>query len=911
MTQPLFNAHKPLAHDVLRWQRQPLQGLFAPKSVALVGASEKPGSVGQALLSNLAAGDFAGRCYPINPKHAKMAGLPTFRDLAACPETPDLVVVATPAPTVPAVIQQAAEKGVKNAIVISAGFKERGSAGVELERQVAEIARRSDMRVLGPNCLGLMRPPSGLNATFAVPMARPGKVAFLSQSGALLSSILDWSLKRAVGFSAFVSMGSMLDLGWGDMFDYLSSDPHTKSILVYMESIGDARSFLSAAREVALSKPIIVLKAGRSAAGAAAAASHTGSLTGSDDVMDAAFKRCGVLRVGSIAELFNMAEALDKQPLPKGRRLAIITNAGGPGVLATDALLENGGEVAQLAPETLDALNQVLPEHWSHANPVDVLGDAGPQRYAQSLDIVAKDPHADGLLVILTPQSMSDAAGTAKALATVAPLLDKPVLASWMGGEEAGKGEAVLKAAGIPCFYYPDTAARTFNHLWRYQEELKSLYETPVRVDDGSLKGKVAVAGLIREVRASGRCIMTETESKGLLSAYGITVVETRVAKTVDEAVAMAESLGYPVVLKLNSLTVTHKTDVGGVKLNLKDPAGVRKAFGEISEGVASKHGPGHFDGVAVQPMLKLEGYELILGASVDPQFGPVLLFGTGGQLVEVFKDRALGLPPLNSTLARRMMEGSKIYAALQGVRGRKAVDLRRLEEVLVELSQLILDHPEIKELDLNPLLAGPQGILALDARVILHDQAVADAELPKAAIRPYPAEYAGAWKTRFGREFTLRPIRPEDEPKMAAFHATLAHQPNYQAYLGRVGAGDGQAHEKLLRLCMNDFDRQITLVAESGDQIVAVARLTRTGGGGRDAEFAMQVSQDWQGNGLGKELFKRLVDIGRREGLRRISAGIQPGEEAMVGLCKRAGFTVDQREGQVTASLELTAAAV
>lgn len=896
-----------LAHDVLGWQRQSLQGLFAPKSVALIGASEKPGSVGQALLANLAGGPFGERFYPINPKHDKMAGQKAYKSVSLLPETPDLVVLATPAPGIPALVQEAADKGVKSAIVISAGFKERGPSGVALESQVQAIARKAGMRVLGPNCLGLMRPPSGLNATFAVPMARPGKVAFLSQSGALLSSILDWSLKRHVGFSAFVSMGSMLDLGWADMFDYLASDPLTKSILVYMESIGDARSFMSAAREVALTKPIIVLKAGRSAAGAQAAASHTGSLTGSDDVLDAAFKRCGVLRVNSIAELFNMAEALDKQPRPKGKRLAIITNAGGPGVLATDALLENGGEVAPLDPATLEALNKVLPEHWSHGDPVDVLGDAGPERYAKSLEIVAKDPNADGIMVILTPQAMSDASGTAKALALQAQTLDKPVLASWMGGEEAGKGEAVLKAAGIPCFYYPDTAARTFNHLWRYNQELKSLYEVPQPVDDGSRRGREAVAQLLKEVRASGRTIMTETESKGLLSAYGISAVETRVATSVDEAVRVAEDIGYPVVLKLNSLTITHKTDVGGVKLNIKTPEQVRLAFAEIKAGVAAKHGAGHFDGVAVQPMLKLEGYELILGASVDPQFGPVLLFGTGGQLVEVFKDRALGLPPLNSTLARRMMEQSKIYEALKGVRGRKAVDLARLEEIMVELSQLLQDHPCIKELDLNPLLAGPQGILALDARVILHDKSVPDADLPKPAIRPYPYQYVSVWKTRMAKELTLRPIRPEDEPQMAAFHAGMEGQSSYKQYLERLRLPEGGSHDKLLRLCMNDFDRQITLVAETGAKIVGVGRLTRESGSD-SAEFAVQVSADWQGQGLGKQLMKRLLSVAGDEGLKRVHAGIFKGEEAMHSICKKLGFKVQPEGDLMRVSLDLAA---
>lgn len=893
-----------LAHDVIGWQHHALQGLFDPRSVALIGASEKPGSVGQALLSNL-VGSASLRLYPVNPKHASLAGLPSFKALADVPETPDLVVIATPAPGVPALIQQAADKGVKNAIIISAGFKEGGPEGVALEAQIQGIIRRSGMRVLGPNCLGLMRPPSGLNATFAVPMARPGRVAFLSQSGALLSSILDWSLERQVGFSAFVSMGSMLDLGWGDFFDYLANDPQTKSILVYMESIGDARSFMSAAREVALTKPIIVLKAGRSAAGARAAASHTGSLTGADDVLDAAFKRCGVLRVNNIAELFNMAEALDKQPRPKGKRLAIITNAGGPGVLATDALLENDGELAVLTPAALKAMDPFLPLHWSHANPVDVLGDAGPERYAKSLKVVAQDPNVDGILVILTPQAMSDAAGTAQAIAAEAAFSTKPLLASWMGGLEAGKGEAVLKDAGIPCFAYPDTAARTFNHLWRYHQGLLALYETPQPLEDGSAEGRERAAQQLRAIRASGRTVLTETESKALLSAYGITGAESRVAATAQAAVTAADSIGYPVVLKLNSLTITHKTDVGGVQLNLGDAAAVQAAFARIQANVEAKQGPGHFDGVAVQPMLKMDGYELIVGASLDPQFGPVLLFGSGGQLVEVYKDRALGLPPLNSTLARLLMEGSRIYTALKGVRGRKPVDLERLEQVLVRLSQLIMDHPCIKELDINPLLASPSGILALDGRVILHDPAIPEADLPRPAIRAYPAQYRSAWESRDGRDAVLRPIRPEDEPMMADFHASMEGQPSYQQYLERLQLPQGGRHERLLRLCFNDFDRQITLVAESGERIVGVARLTRQP---REdsAEFAVQIAADWQGQGLGQHLMERLLAVGAAEGLKRVQAGIYDGEDAMLALCQTLGFTVEQKGAGRMASLEL-----
>jgi acetyltransferase len=486
--------------------------------------------------------------------------------------------------------------------------------------------------------------------------------------------VLDWSIKENVGFSSFVSIGSMLDVNWGDLIDYFGNDPRTQSIIIYMESIGDARAFLSAAREVSLSKPIIVIKAGRTAAAAKAAASHTGSLTGSDDVLDAAFRRVGVLRVNSIADIFYMSEVLAKQPRPRGNRLAIVTNAGGPGVLATDALIQGGGELAEVSNETMEALNKILPSAWSHNNPLDILGDAEPERYAKSLEIAAKDPSIDGLLVVMTPQGMTNPTQIAEHLKPYAKGLGKPVLASWMGGNSVAAGEEILNQCGIPSFAFPDTAVRAFNYMWKYAYNLKGIYETPVLGASGMQPDREKAKGIIEAVKKSGRTILTEYESKKLLEAYGIPTTATEIAATEAEAVQWAEKIGFPVVLKLYSLTITHKTDVGGVILNLRDADAVRKAFNQIKNAVTEKAGAEHFQGVTVQPMAKLDGYEIILGASIDPQFGPVLLFGTGGQLVEVFKDKALALPPLNTTLARRMMEQTKIYKALKGVRGRKPV---------------------------------------------------------------------------------------------------------------------------------------------------------------------------------------------------------------------------------------------
>ncbi len=696
--------------DVYRSESNPLDPIFAPRSVAVIGASERPGSVGRSVLWNLLSSPFGGTVFPVNSKRPNVLGIKAYPKMADLPDKVDLIVVTTPADTVPDLIAEAADLGVPGAIIISAGFKEHGDHGKELEHRIAEIIR-GRMRVIGPNCLGVMNPVKGLNATFAHTIARPGTVAFLSQSGALCTAVLDWSLRENVGFSAFVSTGSMLDVNWGDLIDYFGSDPRTNSIVIYMESVGDARSFLSAAREVSLTKPVIVIKAGRTAAAAKAAASHTGSLTGSDEVLDAAFRRSGVLRVNSIADIFFMSDVLAKQPRPRGNRLAIVTNAGGPGVLATDALVAGGGALAELSQETMAAFDEFLPPQWSHNNPVDILGDAEPERYAKSLEIAANDAGIDGMLVVLTPQDMTNPTQIAEKLKPYAKGLGKPVLASWMGGAEVAAGEQILNQAGIPTFQFPDSAVRAFNYMWRYAYNLKGLYETPAlqHQADGALQCESAEQ-IIHMVRASRRTLLTEYESKQLLASYGIPVVETRLAPTEQEAIKAATEIGYPVVVKLHSLTITHKTDIGGVMLNLHDAEAVGRAFRLIQLFVAEKARAEHFQGVTVQPMAKLDGYELIVGSSVDSQFGPVMLFGTGGQLVEVFKDRALALPPLNSTLARRLMEQTRVFTALKGVRGRPPVDIAALEELLVRFSQLIIEQRWIKEIDINPLLASPNG---------------------------------------------------------------------------------------------------------------------------------------------------------------------------------------------------------
>ena len=878
----------------------PLDYFFAPRSVAVIGATDREGSVGRTVLANLSNGKFRGQVYGVNPRRAEILGVPCYPNVRAIPEKIDLAVIVTPAPTVPGVIRECVEARVRSAIVISAGFRERGLEGIELEQRIQAELRRGTMRLLGPNCLGMMNPSLGLNATFARNTARPGNVAFLSQSGALLTAILDWSLKEKVGFSAIISTGSMLDVGWGDLISYFGEDAGTKSILLYMESIGDARAFLSAAREVALSKPIIVIKAGRSEAASHAASSHTGALTGSDEVFEAAFRRCGVLRVQNISDLFYMAEALGKQPRPRGPRLTILTNAGGPGVLATDALIATGGELAPLSQASVDALNAALPAHWSHNNPIDILGDADPERYARAMKIAAEDPNSDGLLVILAPQGMTDPAHVADRLKPYAKSSGKPVLASWMGGSGVEEGEAILNNAGIPTFNYPDTAARAFNYMWRYAYNLRGLYETPVAADqpEPGEPTRQKVERMLRQVADSGRTLLTEIESKEVLGIYGIPAVQTRLARTEEEAADLARAIGFPVALKLHSETVTHKASVGGVKLNLENVEGVRQAFRDIQSSVAEKAGAAAFLGVTVQPMVQRAGYELIFGSTTDAQFGPVILFGSGGQLVEVYRDRALALPPLNTTLAQRLMEQTRIYAALKTPRAGLAVNVSLLEQVLVRFSQMVVEQHRIKEIDINPVLASPEGVLALDARILLHGREIAEQDLPRPVIKPYPSQYVSRWKTKNGLEILFRPIRPEDEPMMVKFHETLSDESVYWRYFHLENLSTRVAHDRLMRKCFIDYDCEMALVADyaapdtSEREILAVGRLSKSRTG-REAEVAVLVSDKYQRHGLGSELLRRLIQVARDEKLDEIVANILPENHSMRALADRFGFAV------------------
>jgi acetyltransferase len=655
-----------------------------------------------------------------------------------------------------------------------------------------------------------------------------------------------------------------------------------------MESIGDARSFLSAAREVSLTKPIILIKAGRTAESAKAAVSHTGSLAGSDEALSAALRRVGVLRVDTIADLFGMAEVLAKQPRPKGPRLTIVTNAGGPGVIATDALIANGGKLAEITPNEMKAFDELLPAPWSHNNPIDILGDADAETYAKVVELAVKSSKSDATLVILTPQDMTDPKTTAEKLKPFARL-DKPIFASWMGADSVKDGDAILTSAGIPCFEFPDLACKTFAYMWKYSYNLQGIYEVPIPiVTDGAscIVAHSALHQIFEKALKENRTILDEVESKQVLQAYDIPCTPTWAAKSGEESVALAKKIGFPVVLKLYSHTITHKNDVGGVKLNLQNENEVLNAFAEIQKGVSKDD----FLGVTVQPMIRLEGYELILGSAVDAEFGPVILFGSGGQFVEVYQDRSLALPPLTTTLARRMMEQTKIYSALSGSHSRKSVDLQELEKILVQFSNLIASQPWIKECDINPLMVSSDRFIAVDARVILHDPKTKKEELPRPAIRPYPTQYVEEFALDNLGSVTLRPIRPEDEPLIVQFHKDLSEQTVRQRYLKVLNYEERIAHQRLVRICFNDYDREIALAAVRNGQILAVIRLTKITGSS-NATFALTIKDQWQNKGLGTKLMKKMLEVAKEEKVKHLFAQMLGENLQMKKLCSRFGF--------------------
>jgi acetyltransferase len=873
-----------------------LDKIFNPESVAVIGASDKIGSIGHAVLRNLREGGCAAPVFAVNIKQRSVMGESAYPSVLDIPQSIDLAVIATPLPTVPDIIKECVAAGVGGAIVISAGGKEIGAEGRLLETRIRQAAERGSLRIVGPNCLGVICTGSRLNASFANHMALPGKLAFVSQSGAICTAVLDLALKQKIGFSHFLSIGSMLDVDFGDLINYLGDDPAVQSIVLYVESLSNVRKFMSAARAVSRIKPIVVLKSGRSPAGARAAASHTGALAGEDAVHDAAFKRAGIVRINTIAELFDCAELMAKQPRPPGSGLAVITNAGGPGVMAVDALVMQGLEPVPLTTETLKALDGILPRHWSHGNPIDILGDASPERYREVLKVCLTAPEIQALLVMLTPQSMTDPTGVAMALVEV--LREKPVsiFTVWMGGGDVEAGRTLFNASGIPTYETPERAVTAFVSMVSYQRNLELLQQVPPKLPRALAFDRATVERMVSEALQRGERFLPEFESKALLAAYGIPVNRGEVARSPEEAVHLAAKIGYPLAMKIYSPDVVHKSDVDGIRLNLSHAGDVRMAFESIMASVRT-HNPGaRLPGVTLQPMLKPPDYELILGSKRDSHFGPVILFGMGGIMAEILRDHAIALPPLNRLLARRLIESTRVSQLLRGYRNRPAANLEVLEEILLRLSQLVTDIPEIAELDINPLFLTEDKACAVDARVILEPS-----ELPSPlhlVISPYPNQYEAEVVTTGGLKVLIRPIKPEDAPLLVDLFQTLSFRSIYQRFFSPLKS---LSREMLARFTQIDYDRDVALVAmeesEGGEKMLGVARLISDPDCTR-AEFAVLVGDPWQGQGVGAELMQRLIAVARERRFAFLTGAALAENTTMLTLARKLGFTVTAGAG-------------
>ena len=881
--------------------------MFNPETVAFIGATEREGSIGLQITKNLLASANGRRIYPVNPNREAVMGLKCFPSIAAVPEHVNLAVIATPAETVPGIVEECGQSGVDGVVVISAGFREVGEKGAELENKIKQAQEKYNLRVLGPNCLGFIRSHLNLNATFLRESPEPGEIAFISQSGALGSAILDWAISTHVGFSMFASLGSMLDVDFGDLIDFLGEDPHTRSIIIYMEGVGSARKFVSAARGFARTKPIIVLKSGKYAASAKAVRSHTGALAGNYEVYDAAFKRVGVVRVDGIEDLFDCASVLDSEHLPAGPRLAIVSNAGGPGVIAADTVMDNGGVLAELSEEAMVGLEKCLPPFWSKGNPIDLLGDADITMYEKAINVCLSDPNVDGIVVIYTPQGAAQPTELAKKVVETAEKKIKPVLTVWMGEKEVGEARKLFYANNVPTYSNPEDAIRTYMYMYKYKRNIELLYETPEELPVNLAPPKNHLKLLIRKAVGEGRTVLTPQEVDKFLDAYDIPRAEAHLAKSVEQATVAASSLGYPVVLKISSPDIVHKTDIGGVVLGVDSENALKKGFQDIVESVTKTAPMAKIDGVYIQKMKKVD-YELILGAKKDIDFGAVLLFGQGGTDVEFTRDFSMGLPPLNQTLAKRMIEETKVYQALtKGARSKPPVDIRSLEEIVVKFSNLIVDFQEIAEMDINPLAASRNEICALDARILIDQEALKiQDQYSHLAILPYPTKYVTPWRLKNETEVLLRPIRPEDEEMEYGLIEGLSEQTSRFGFFRVIRE---LSHNDLIRFCNIDYDREMAIIAELSEggkrREIGVGRLILEPGRKR-GEFAVVVADEYQGKGLGTKLVDMLIGIAQEKGLEGIYGIIHSEDERMIRLCEKMGFRLERSEEGVVATLSL-----
>jgi len=889
-----------------------LDKIFNPRSVAIIGASDEEGTVGYALMKNFTEHGFEGKIYPVNIRKTEILGLKAYQTVEQIPEPVDLAIIATPAKTVPDVVEQCGKAGIKGIIIISAGFKEIGPEGKALEDKIQEIKKKHGLRIIGPNCLGVIRPSIRLNATFISKMPKPGNIAFISQSGALGSAILDWAIHENIGFSNFVSVGSMIDVDFGDLIDYFGTDQKTRSILMYIEGLTDARKFMSATRHFARTKPIIVVKTGKYTESAKAAASHTGSLTGEDIIYDAAFKRAGIVRVDEIEDLFNCAEVLGTQPLPKGPNLAIITNAGGPGVMATDALIAKGGKLAKLSQKTIEFLDSILPHYWSRGNPIDILGDAKADRYKAVIEACLNDENVDGIVIIYTAQAVAEPVEIAKSIVELCKsrgYQNKTILTSFMGYGAVEEANRIFNENNIPTYSTPEQAIKTYHYMCQYKRNLELLYETPEELPVDIVPPKRSLMVIMRNVAMENREILNEAEAKAFLEYYNFPVVKTKVAQTEDEAATFASQLGYPVVLKILSPQIIHKTDAGGVALDIKSENEVRDTFNRLIEKAKEYNPDAEILGVTVQPMIKKQGYEVIIGAKTDPLFGPVILFGMGGVGVELFKDFAIGIPPLNQTLVRRMMEETKVYQLLKGYRNVPPANIKLLEEIIVRFSQMLVDFPQLKEVDINPLFINEKEAFAIDARIVIDKERVFAKLEPHQhlVITPYPKKYETLWKLRDSRTVLLRPIKSEDEPLWLEMFQNFSEESIRYRFFQII---KDTPHETRVRYCNIDYDREIAIVPELTEEgrrkILGVVRVSIEPDG-KAGEIAFIVADPWQGLGLGTKLVDYAIEICKEREIETLYAIILPDNYRAMNLMKKMGFTLSYMEdGNVKGILNL-----
>lgn len=875
--------------------RHYLHPLFNARSVAVFGASEREDSVAGTLFRNLRHAGYKGEVYPVNPKYATVFGERCYASAGELPTVPELALIATPASTVVSIMQACGQHGIRHAIVLSAGFREVGEQGMALEDALVAIARQYGIRFIGPNCLGIQRPSIGLNATFSQGVTQAGDLALVSQSGALCTAMLDWAETNGIGFSSVISTGASADLDFGEILDYLAVDTQTKGILLYIEGIRDARRFMSALRATARFKPIVMVKVGRHATGAKAAMSHTGALVGSDAVFDALVRRAGVVRVNTILQLFASARALSTHIQPTGNRLAIVTNGGGPGVMATDLAVDMGVRMAELSPETIETLNGVLPSNWSQDNPLDIIGDATAARYRAAVDACLRDDNVDGVLAMLTPQAMTRPTEAAQAVVDAAKTSSKPVLTCWMGEAQVIEGRRLFKQAGIPYFTTPEPAVEVFSFLSAFYENQRLLMQTPGPLSHQAEPDVEGARLIIESTLAHGRHLLNEVESKALLSAFHIPIAQTLIARDPMEAMLLAQQLGFPVAMKINSPDITHKSDVNGVRLGLSSGQAVRAAFGEMLADIKRLRPDATLDGIVIEPMAaRPHAREVLLGMTSDPVLGPVIVFGAGGVDVEALQDRAVTLPPLNHYLARDLIRRTRVATLLGPFRNRPPIDMDALENVLLRLSEMVCELPWLAEIDINPLLVDEHGALALDARIVIAPRVPTADRYGHMAIHPYPAHLVTRWQLASGNDVLIRPIRPEDADLTQGFVRSLSEESKYFRFMDAVRE---LSPTMLARLTQIDYTREMALLAlteiDGREVELGVARYA-INPDAESCEFALVVDDRWQKQGIGHKLMDVLMDVARSKGLKVMEGEVLKTNRPMLKLVEALGFHIE-----------------